>query len=84
MFHLTAVLLKTFIANNDKDSVVRNELIPPITTKSIRIVPEDWYVLISLRVELYGCKASKNLVILSLTSNMAQVSCTSLKRQHTP
>lgn len=61
LFHLTVVLFKTFIANNDKDSVVKYELIPPITTKSIRIIPEDWYVLISLRVELYGCKASKNL-----------------------
>ena len=71
MFHRTSVLFKTFIANNDKDSVVKYELTPPITTRNIRIVPEDWYVLIALRVELYGCKASKNLLILSLTGNMA-------------
>jgi len=49
------------MANNDKDSVVKFELIPPITTRSLRIIPESWYVLIALRVELYGCKAGKNL-----------------------
>ena len=49
------------MANNDKDSVVKFELIPPITTRSLRIIPESWYGLISLRVELYGCKAGKNL-----------------------
>ena len=60
-FYKTVILFKTFKASNDKDSVVKYDLIPPVITRTIRIIPEDWYILIALRVELYGCKASKNL-----------------------
>ena len=32
-----------------------NALNPPITTVFIRILPEEWNVRISMRIELYGC-----------------------------
>ena len=60
-FHYTINVLKIFKANDDGDSVVKYDLIPPITTRSMRIIPYDWHVLIALRVELYGCQASKKL-----------------------
>ena len=68
MFRLTIVFVviivfvfQTFRANNDQNSVVRYELIPPITTKCIRVIPKSWYASIALRVEFYGCAASRHL-----------------------
>ena len=54
------VFFKTFAANNDEDSIVKYDLIPPVTAKYIRIIPESWHDYIALRVEFYGCSASKN------------------------
>jgi len=34
---------------------VSNTLNPPITAVFIRILPEEWNVRISMRIELYGC-----------------------------
>ncbi|XP_078346319.1 LOW QUALITY PROTEIN: SCO-spondin-like [Oculina patagonica] len=48
---------KTFSANNDQNGIVRYDLIPPITAKYIRVVPEDWHAYIAMRVEFYGCAA---------------------------
>ena len=57
---LVVVFFKTFAANNDEDGIVKYDLIPPVTAKYIRIIPESWHDCIALRVEFYGCSASKN------------------------
>ncbi|XP_078346610.1 uncharacterized protein LOC144631901 [Oculina patagonica] len=49
---------KIFSGNNDQNGIIRYDLIPPITAKYIRIIPESWYAYIAMRVELYGCRAS--------------------------
>ncbi|KAL9955603.1 hypothetical protein ACROYT_G036947 [Oculina patagonica] len=49
---------KIFATNNDRNSIVKYDLIPPITAKYIRIIPESWYAYIALRVEFYGCAAN--------------------------
>ena len=47
---------KSFAGNNDRDTVVKHDLKPPVIARYIRLVPKTWYVWISLRMELYGCK----------------------------
>ncbi|XP_022809604.1 uncharacterized protein LOC111346591 [Stylophora pistillata] len=47
---------KVFDGNKDRNSVVYNELNPPITARFIRFQPVSWYSHISMRVELYGCR----------------------------
>ncbi|XP_078346432.1 neuropilin-2-like [Oculina patagonica] len=48
---------KIFFGNNDQNGVISYDLIPPITAKYMRIIPESWYRYIAMRVELYGCRA---------------------------
>ncbi|XP_078352346.1 EGF-like repeat and discoidin I-like domain-containing protein 3 [Oculina patagonica] len=50
---------KVFAGNSDQDSVVYHELIPPITARYIIFRPVTWHGHISMRVELYGCKGTK-------------------------
>ncbi|CAH3038827.1 unnamed protein product [Porites evermanni] len=49
---------KTFVANNDRYTVVGHDLKPPIRTRYLRIIPEQWQSDIALRAEFYGCKAN--------------------------
>ncbi|CAH3189056.1 unnamed protein product, partial [Porites lobata] len=46
---------KVFAGNKDSDSVVIQNLNPPITARFLRILPTKWNNRISLRMELYGC-----------------------------
>ena len=51
------------MGNNDKDTVVYHDLIPPIAARYIRFRPVEWKNAIAMRVELYGCRGSvKNSV----------------------
>lgn len=52
--------LKIFLGNTDKKDIVSHELIPPIRARYLRIIPESWNYAIALRVEIYGCRKSKN------------------------
>nr|XP_058946188.1 venom prothrombin activator pseutarin-C non-catalytic subunit-like [Pocillopora verrucosa] len=51
---------KEFNGNTDKDTVVVNVLNPPITARYIRFRPVAWNSYISMRAELYDCKACIN------------------------
>ena len=44
-----------FAGNTNRDSIVRNNLNPPIISRYIRFLPIAWHGHISMRVELYGC-----------------------------
>ncbi|XP_038067180.1 uncharacterized protein LOC119737135 [Patiria miniata] len=47
---------KDFLANSDQHTIVRNELLPEITTRYVRIDPVMWHPAgIGLRLELVGC-----------------------------
>ncbi|XP_015779197.1 PREDICTED: lactadherin-like [Acropora digitifera] len=46
---------KVFSGNNDRDSIVRHYLNPPIRARYIRFQPTAWNGHISMRVELNGC-----------------------------
>jgi len=47
---------KSFAGNNDRDTVVKQDLKPPVIARYIRLLPKTWrYRWISLRMELYGC-----------------------------
>ena len=49
-------LFKIFTGNTDWRSVVSHLLTPPINTRFIRILPEEWQSYIAMRVEFYGCR----------------------------
>lgn len=46
---------RVFTGNTDRDSVVVEDIYPPIATQIVRIVPLTWYGHPSLRFEIYGC-----------------------------
>ena len=51
--------LQVFRGNKDRNTVVRNALVPPIRARYVRIYALSWYRHISMRVELYGKYLSK-------------------------
>ena len=49
------LLTQVFAGNNDRDSIVRHYLNPPIRARYIRFQPIAWNEHISMRVGLNGC-----------------------------
>ncbi|XP_028412003.1 EGF-like repeat and discoidin I-like domain-containing protein 3 [Dendronephthya gigantea] len=49
---------KEFDGNSDRNSIVQNPLIPPISARFIRIHPTSSFGHMSMRVEFYGCPAT--------------------------
>jgi hypothetical protein len=47
---------KIFPGNTDQNTIVKHALTPAIIARYIRVRPKTWYVHISMRMELYGCK----------------------------
>ena len=80
--------LKEFLANSDRDSIVRHVLSPPVVARYFRINPTEWKDRIAMRVELLGCRAGMDhphlpTVLeprLALTSYQSPVSL--LRHQH--
>ena len=58
-------LFKTFDGNVDRMNVVSHVLNPPINATYIRVIPESYYLYEALRLEFYGCKTSKILIVYS-------------------
>ncbi|XP_078352588.1 uncharacterized protein LOC144637397 isoform X1 [Oculina patagonica] len=46
---------KVFTGNRDRGTVVYNRLSQPITARYIRIMPLQWHIHVSMRLEIYGC-----------------------------
>lgn len=66
------------MGNNDKDTVVYHDLIPPIAARYIRFRPVEWKNAIAMRVELYGCRGSvKNFASSTwkFPQNVLKISC---------
>uniref|UniRef100_A0A8C0HC53 Discoidin, CUB and LCCL domain containing 1 n=1 Tax=Chelonoidis abingdonii TaxID=106734 RepID=A0A8C0HC53_CHEAB len=47
---------KVFQGNSNYEDVVRNNFIPPIVARYVRIIPQTWHQRIALKVELIGCQ----------------------------
>ncbi|XP_071662707.1 discoidin, CUB and LCCL domain-containing protein 1 isoform X2 [Patagioenas fasciata] len=47
---------KVFQGNSDPGDIVRNNFIPPIVARYVRIVPQTWNQRIALKLELMGCR----------------------------
>ncbi|XP_034621696.1 discoidin, CUB and LCCL domain-containing protein 1 isoform X3 [Trachemys scripta elegans] len=47
---------KVFQGNSNYGDVVRNNFIPPIVARYVRIIPQTWHQRIAFKVELIGCR----------------------------
>ena len=44
------------MGNHDSDTIIYNNINPPITARYIRLRPAGWNGRISMRMEFYGCQ----------------------------
>ncbi|MEE6457914.1 hypothetical protein FKM82_000097, partial [Ascaphus truei] len=52
---------KVFQGNSDYLDITRNNLIPPVVARYLRIVPQEWHQRIALKVELVGCPLAQSM-----------------------
>ncbi|KAM5262565.1 discoidin, CUB and LCCL domain-containing protein 1 [Ctenodactylus gundi] len=50
---------KVFQGNSNFRDPVRNNFIPPIVARYVRVVPQTWHQRIALKVELMGCQVAQ-------------------------
>uniref|UniRef100_G1SJ55 Discoidin, CUB and LCCL domain containing 1 n=1 Tax=Oryctolagus cuniculus TaxID=9986 RepID=G1SJ55_RABIT len=50
---------KVFQGNSNFRDPVRNNFIPPIVARYVRVVPQTWHKRIALKVELIGCQITQ-------------------------
>ncbi|XP_066467215.1 discoidin, CUB and LCCL domain-containing protein 1 isoform X2 [Tiliqua scincoides] len=50
---------KIFKANTNHGDIVRNNFIPPIVARYVRVLPQSWHKRIALKVELIGCRIAQ-------------------------
>ncbi|KAM9233461.1 discoidin, CUB and LCCL domain-containing protein 1 [Dugong dugon] len=67
---------KVFQGNSNFRDPVRNNFIPPIVARYVRIIPQTWHQRIALKVELIGCQITKgnNSLVWRRTSQTTGVS----------
>ncbi|XP_023592963.1 discoidin, CUB and LCCL domain-containing protein 1 [Trichechus manatus latirostris] len=67
---------KVFQGNSNFQDPVRNNFIPPIVARYVRIIPQTWHQRIALKVELIGCQITKgnNSLVWRKTSQTTGVS----------
>lgn len=58
-FHL--ISLQVFQGNSNPGDIVRNNFIPPIVARYVRIVPQTWNQRIALKLELMGCRIMQGM-----------------------
>ncbi|KFO77166.1 Discoidin, CUB and LCCL domain-containing protein 1, partial [Cuculus canorus] len=61
---------KVFQGNSNSGDIVRNNFIPPIVARYVRIIPQTWNQRIALKLELMGCRITQ--VNSSFTHSMWQ------------
>ncbi|XP_067149909.1 discoidin, CUB and LCCL domain-containing protein 1 [Apteryx mantelli] len=47
---------KVFQGNSNTGDIVRNNFIPPIVARYVRVIPQTWNQRIALKLELIGCR----------------------------
>ncbi|CAM4533578.1 unnamed protein product [Lepidochelys olivacea] len=50
---------KVFQGNSNYGDLVRNNFIPPIVARYVRIIPQTWHQRIALKVEMIGCRITQ-------------------------
>ncbi|XP_077018859.1 discoidin, CUB and LCCL domain-containing protein 1 isoform X2 [Tamandua tetradactyla] len=50
---------KVFQGNSNFRDPVRNNFIPPIVARYVRVIPQTWHQRIALKVELFGCQITQ-------------------------
>ncbi|XP_075410744.1 discoidin, CUB and LCCL domain-containing protein 1 isoform X2 [Tenrec ecaudatus] len=50
---------KVFQGNSNFQDPVRNNFIPPIVARYVRVIPQTWHERIALKVELIGCQITQ-------------------------
>ncbi|XP_006879211.1 PREDICTED: discoidin, CUB and LCCL domain-containing protein 1 [Elephantulus edwardii] len=51
---------KVFQGNSNFQDPVRNNFIPPIVARYVRVIPQTWHQRIALKVELIGCQTTQD------------------------
>nr|XP_047921483.1 discoidin, CUB and LCCL domain-containing protein 1 isoform X4 [Anser cygnoides] len=52
---------KIFQGNSNSGDIVRNNFIPPIVARYVRIIPQTWNQRIALKLELIGCRIMQGM-----------------------
>jgi len=55
------ILLQVFQGNSNSGDIVRNNFIPPIVARYVRIIPQTWNQRIALKLELMGCRIMQGM-----------------------
>ncbi|XP_025897629.1 discoidin, CUB and LCCL domain-containing protein 1 [Nothoprocta perdicaria] len=50
---------KVFQGNSNAGDIVRNNFIPPIVARYVRVIPQTWNQRIALKLELLGCRVTQ-------------------------
>merc|ERR1719420_1922774 len=58
------MLDQIFEGNQDQNTIAENSIEPPVTAAMLRLYPTSFHEKISLRAEIFGCKAPQDLVIV--------------------
>ena len=53
-----------FVGNLNNSEVISKSSFAPFMTRHVKFCPHSWINQIALRVELYGCKAEGNIMLL--------------------
>ena len=56
--------LQMFVGNLNNSEVISKSSFTPFMTRHVKFCPHSWIDQIALRVELYGCKAEGNIMLL--------------------
>ncbi|XP_075270282.1 discoidin, CUB and LCCL domain-containing protein 1 isoform X3 [Opisthocomus hoazin] len=66
---------KVFQGNSNSGDIVRNNFIPPIVARYVRIIPQTWNQRIALKLELMGCRIMQGLKLTAIIVPVLVVLC---------
>ncbi|XP_062980808.1 discoidin, CUB and LCCL domain-containing protein 1 isoform X2 [Elgaria multicarinata webbii] len=74
---------KVFKGNSNHGNIVRNNFIPPLVARYVRIIPQTWHKRIALKVELIGCRIAQvnSSLIPSLWQRPSQSTGVSIRKE---
>lgn len=61
------LIFQLFRGNFDRYSLVEQPIDPPVNGRYVQFNPRSWHGHISMRVEVYGCRAGESGNINSIT-----------------
>lgn len=73
--HFLFLFLQVFSANADRNSIVIHKLHNPIEARYVRFVPMTWHNHPAMRLEVYGCHASKLMLYHCFNQILHKLRC---------